>query len=114
MLPRSARLTSPDDFARTTKTGFRVTVSSLVGYLHLTHTQTPALCGLIISKNVGGSVVRHRIARQLRHNLRAHLELLPQGSRLVIRALPSALTSNLTNEIELLIPKLLIKSSVQK
>ena len=114
MLPRSARLTSPDDFARTTKNGLRVTTPSLVGYLYLTQRQTPTLCGLIISKTVGGSVARHRIARQLRHGLQDHLKILPDGSHLVIRALPSISSKTIKNELNALISKLIAKSQVKK
>ncbi len=46
--------------------------------------------GLVVSRAVGGSVVRHRVARRLRHLLRPRLATLPAGSRLVVRALPAA------------------------
>lgn len=50
----------------------------------------PARAGLIISKAVGNSVVRHRVARRLRHLLAERLVGLPSGSRLAVRAAPSA------------------------
>jgi ribonuclease P protein component len=114
VLPRNARLTSPDDFARTTKNGFRVTSKSLVGYLYLTGSTMPAICGLIISKSVGGSVVRHRVARQLRHCLQDHLNELPLGALVVIRALPRSTTTNFKEELSTLIPKLVQKSKVSR
>lgn len=43
-----------------------------------------------MSKAVGGSVERHRVARRLRHLVAPRLERLPAGSRLVVRALPPA------------------------
>jgi ribonuclease P protein component len=43
-----------------------------------------------VSKAVGGSVVRHRVARRLRHLVRDRLDLLPDGSALVVRALPAS------------------------
>jgi len=43
-----------------------------------------------VSRAVGGSVVRHAVARRLRHLVRPRLESLPAGSRLVVRALPPA------------------------
>lgn len=46
--------------------------------------------GFVVSKAVGGSVVRHRVARRLRHVLRDRLDQLPPGTRLVVRALPKA------------------------
>lgn len=114
MLPRNARLTSPDDFGRTTKSGYRITSKSLVGYLYLTSTTMPARCGLIISKSVGGSVVRHRVARQIRHGLRHHLNDLPEGALVVVRALPGSVTADFKKELSILIPKLIQKTLVPR
>jgi ribonuclease P protein component len=50
----------------------------------------PARAGLVVSKAVGGSVVRHRVARRLRHLLRDRVLVLPAGCRLVVRAAPPA------------------------
>lgn len=50
----------------------------------------PVRAGLVVSKSVGGSVVRHRVSRRLRHLLAARLPQLPAGSRLVVRATPAA------------------------
>lgn len=50
-----------------------------------------AVCaGLIVSKKVGGSVVRHQVSRRLRAELAARLDRLPAGASLVVRALPEA------------------------
>lgn len=93
MLPVSARLTSPQDFARTTKSGLRVTSEHFVGYLHINPvtnnsvTNQSPRAGLIIGKAVGGSVRRHRVSRQIRHALATHLENFPDGSLIVIRGL---------------------------
>ena len=67
MLTKSARLTESSDFARTTKSGHRAATEFFVGYLYLTGTNESPKAGLIISKSVGGSVLRHRIARKARH-----------------------------------------------
>ncbi len=93
MLPVSARLTSPQEFARTTKSGLRVTSEHFVGYLLITPvtnssaTNENPRAGLIIGKGVGGSVRRHRVSRQIRHALAPRLENFPQGSLVVIRGL---------------------------
>ena len=60
--------------------------------LHLAATDSgqPPRVGLAVSRAVGTSVTRHRVARRLRHLLRARLEGLPTGALLVVRALPSA------------------------
>jgi len=47
-----------------------------------------------VSKAVGGSVVRHAVARRLRHLVRPRLVSLPAGSRLVVRALPDSATAS--------------------
>jgi len=76
------------DFSRTTKTGHRATSDLLVIYF-LTHEQLPSepQVGLIINKSVGGSVTRHRIARQLRHAMTEHLKDLQPHTQIVIRVL---------------------------
>ena len=110
MLPRSARLTAPEDFSRTTKSGFRVSTKSLVGYLYQTENQLPPKCGLIISKSVSGSVGRHKLARQLRHRLRNELINIPNGSFVVIRALPAAATTPVIKDLEKVISLLTEKT----
>ena len=46
--------------------------------------------GFVVSSAVGGSVVRHAVTRRLRPLVAARLARLPEGSRLVVRALPAA------------------------
>ena len=50
--------------------------------------------GFVVGRAVGGSVVRHRVVRRLRHLVRDRLRQLPPGSRLVVRALPAAATAD--------------------
>ena len=111
MLPKKARLTTSEDFAKATKSGLRLTSSNLVGYLYISPAVTPAVsakCGLIINKSVGGSVMRHRIARQLRHDLAPTLHTFPPNSLFVVRVLKSA--PEYTNELTELISGLLSRS----
>ena len=65
--------------------------------LHWTATDEahPTRVGFVVSKAVGGSVVRHRTQRRLRH-LAAHRwpGLPPAGGLLVVRALPAAAGSS--------------------
>jgi len=49
--------------------------------------------GFVVSKAVGNSVVRHRVARRLRHVVRDRLGTVRPGCTLVVRALPSAATA---------------------
>ena len=112
MLPVDARLTQSSDFARATKSGIRVTTQHFVGYLYISPVtnDASAKCGLIISKAVGGSVKRHRVARKVRHAITPLIASLPTGSLLVIRALGQDGDSNLETEISELITKLISHS----
>ena len=112
MLPLSARLTSPQDFARTTKSGLRVTSEHFVGYLHITPaTNENPRAGLIIGKSVGGSVRRHRVSRQIRHALAPELQNFPQGSLIVIRGLKQDSTIDVQSEIKELSSRLISKAA---
>lgn len=59
-------------------------------HLHVTGEAARPKAGFVVSKAVGGSVVRHRVARRLRHIVGTRLTTLPPGSLLVVRALPPA------------------------
>ena len=117
MLPKKARLTTSEDFAKATKSGLRLTSENLVGYLYTPpaannanneNNKQPTKCGLIINKSVGGSVMRHRIARQLRHDLAPKLDTFPTNSLFVVRVLKNA--PEYTNELATLISGLLSRS----
>ncbi len=114
MLPKKARLTTSEDFAKATKSGLRLTSENLVGYLYITpaannaHNKPTPKCGLIINKSVGRSVMRHRIARQLRHAIAPNLHTLPSDSLFVVRVLKSA--PEYTNELTQLISGLLSRT----
>lgn len=50
--------------------------------------------GLIVSKAVGNAVIRHRVARRLRHMCGKVIAELPADADIVIRALPGAATAD--------------------
>jgi len=50
--------------------------------------------GFVVSRAVGGAVVRNRVKRRLRHLVAARLDVPPPGSRMVVRALPAAADSS--------------------
>ncbi len=52
--------------------------------------------GLIVSKAVGNAVIRHRVARRLRHMCGQVIAELPADTDIVIRALPGAATADAT------------------
>lgn len=86
---------SSDDFAAAVRQGTRAGRRTLVGHLSLpvpapATTTPPALVGFVVSRAVGGAVVRNRVRRRLRHLMRDRVETLPAGERLVLRALPPA------------------------
>jgi ribonuclease P protein component len=70
----------------------------------------PARVGFVVSKAVGGAVVRNRVRRRLRDLARGYLGSLPEGSLLVVRANPRAATArqaDLAAELDLVIHALL-------
>jgi ribonuclease P protein component len=121
VLPAKNRLRTSKDFALTTKTGVRATSLSLVVYLKTNSTNSlnetnasnsnAPLVGLIVNKSVGGSVVRHRVSRQLRHLASAHISNIPSNSRLVIRVLRNQ--PNYEVELMELMSKVLNKTAVK-
>ena len=54
----------------------------------------PPVVGLIVSRAVGGSVVRNQVKRRLRHLSAARLSGLPAGTQVVLRALPAAASAS--------------------
>jgi len=112
VLPQKYRLTSPTDFSRVTKSGVRVGSGNF--FLYLLHDASATAdsnprAGLIISKAVGGSVIRHKVARRLRHQLAQHMASLKPGSMIVVRALTGARDADVKTEIPALLKKAEIK-----
>jgi ribonuclease P protein component len=50
--------------------------------------------GFVVSKAVGGAVVRNRVSRRLRHLVRDRLPVLAPEVDLVVRALPPAASAS--------------------
>jgi ribonuclease P protein component len=95
VLPAGSRLTRREEFTSAVRGGRRVGRPRLVVHLHVpVSAPEPAdaapRAGFVVSRAVGGSVVRHRVVRRLRHLVRPRLPLLPAGSQLVVRALPAS------------------------
>ncbi|WP_007023921.1 ribonuclease P protein component [Saccharomonospora iraqiensis] len=89
MLPADARLRHGDQFRAVMRGGVRAGRRRLVVHLLPGYGERPR-AGFVVSKAVGNSVVRHRVIRRLRHLVAARLGTLPEGSALVVRALPPA------------------------
>lgn len=94
MLPRSARLHRSADFTEVVRRGRRASRPLLTVHLLAADEGAGARAGLVVSKAVGGSVVRSTVSRRLRHLLRDRLAELPAGARLVVRAAPAAGTAS--------------------
>jgi len=100
VLPRPARLHRSSDFGETVRTGARAGRPLLVVHLAVVSAQDSSAhrsrpgdsprAGFVVSKAVGNSVVRHRVARRLRHLMAPRLVELPAGADVVVRALPAA------------------------
>lgn len=108
MLPAAHRLRAKSDFSIALK-GFRRRGGPIVLHLSAGEPDRPARIGLIVNRAVGGSVVRHLVARRLRAAVRERLPLLPPGSLLVIRALPEcadATVAEIGSALDAAIPRL--------
>jgi ribonuclease P protein component len=97
VLPSERRLTRRSDFSEVVRGGRRMSRPLLTLHLALpveppvgAAAPLPARAGLVVSRQVGSSVVRSRVSRRLRHLLRDRLSLLPDGARLVVRAAPAS------------------------
>ncbi|MGH3829377.1 MAG: ribonuclease P protein component [Pseudonocardiaceae bacterium] len=111
MLSVATRLTRREDFAAAVRRGRRASCGCVV--VHLTRVGTDLAdrasnanaavdspvsvssgagtrVGFVVGRAVGGSVVRHRVQRRLRHLMRSRVATLPAGALLVVRALPAS------------------------
>ncbi|WP_106348232.1 ribonuclease P protein component [Antricoccus suffuscus] len=93
MLDHGQRIHRSADFGAAIRRGRRVSRGGLVMHVQERIGRSePTRCGFVVSKSVGGSVVRHRVTRQLRHLCHDHYASFAPGSIVVVRALPSAAT----------------------
>lgn len=94
MLAPTQRLRSSADFSSVVSRGRRAGSPALVVHLlgpDPDHgTRAPARCGFVVNKAVGNAVTRNRVVRRLRPLVRNRLPDLPEGSLMVVRALPAA------------------------
>jgi ribonuclease P protein component len=97
VLPSEHRLRRREDFATAVRRGRRAGRPLLVVHLFRAPDPheaggpvPPARAGFVVSKAIGGAVVRNLVKRRLRHLIRDRLASLPAGSLVVVRALPGA------------------------
>jgi ribonuclease P protein component len=90
VLASQNRLRRSSDFAAAVRRGRRCGRSRLVVHWGVPDSQLAPRAGFVVSKAVGGAVVRNTVTRRLRALVRDRLEGLPAGTTLVVRALPPA------------------------
>jgi ribonuclease P protein component len=94
VLPAPNRLRQRADFAAAVRSsgGLRAGSRLMVVHAHPTDARAglPPRVGFVVSKAVGGAVVRNRTKRRLRALVAARLHRLPDGLDVVVRANPPA------------------------
>ncbi|WP_326826950.1 ribonuclease P protein component [Streptosporangium sp. NBC_01639] len=100
-----------EEFANAIRKGSRAGRPTLVVHLSVPADRDESpLVGFVVSRAVGGAVIRNRVKRQLRHLIRDRLHRLPRGSLLVVRANPpaaSARSERLAAELDVALDRLL-------
>jgi ribonuclease P protein component len=109
VLSAPTRLTRREDFATAVRRGRRAARGCLAVHMAypgaseaVSQGGAPKV-GFVVPRAVGGSVVRHRVQRRLRHLMRQRLASLPAGALVVVRALPAsagASSATLGNDLD--------------
>lgn len=114
MLPAPYRMRAGTDFEAAVRHGRRAGSPRVV--VHTTTAEPTAdrphdgpLVGFVVSKAVGNSVVRHRVARRLRETVRPHVASLGADRLVVLRAQPAAATSSF-DDLAADVTRLLVKA----
>jgi ribonuclease P protein component len=98
VLPAGHRLRASSDFAATFRGPRGARAGSTLIVVHANQADAragqPPRVGFVVSKAVGGAVVRNRTKRRLRALMAARVGSLPAGLDVVIRANPVAAQAN--------------------
>jgi ribonuclease P protein component len=89
VLPAGLRLRRSSDFDATVRRGARAGRRTLVVHCRAVPTDATRV-GLVVSRAVGGAVVRNKVRRRLRGVVVEQRTELPAGADVVVRALPPA------------------------
>lgn len=90
MLARENRIRSGADYRLTVRKGVRAYAPHTITYVLASPEGTPVRFGFIVSKAVGGAVVRNAVRRRLKAVSRELLPELMPGHEIVVRALPAS------------------------
>ncbi len=90
MLARPNRLTRGADYKAVVRRGRRCAGTHTVTYVTPSVEDRPARFGFIVSRQVGGAVVRNTVRRRLKAVCAESLDGVRPGVDIVIRALPGA------------------------
>ncbi|WP_091228332.1 ribonuclease P protein component [Microbacterium sp. 3J1] len=94
MLARPSRLTRGNDYRLVVRRGSRCGGARVITSMMTTGESRAARFGFIISKQVGTAVVRNTVRRRLKAVCAEALPGVPEGTDVVIRALPASATAS--------------------
>ncbi len=90
MLPRAHRISRGADIVTTVRRGKRTVTPHAVVHRLATGADEVARFGVVVSKKVGGAVVRNRVRRRIQSICAGHVEDSLRGDLIVVRALPGS------------------------
>lgn len=94
MLAKANRVIRPEDFRTAVRKGRRVSTPHTTIHVLETSDARPSRFGFIVTKAVGGAVVRNTVRRRLRAVCRQLEPGVPSGTDVVIRALPASVDAS--------------------
>jgi ribonuclease P protein component len=94
VLARANRLTRGADYKAVVRRGRRCAGAHTITYVSRAETDGPARFGFIVSRQVGGAVVRNTVRRRLKALCYESLAGIAPGGDIVIRALPTAASAS--------------------
>ena len=116
MLPAGHRLRTSSDFSAALRGSRGARAGSTLVVVHAGQADAragqPPRVGFVVSKAVGGAVVRNRTKRRLRALMAARLASVPLGTDVVVRANPAAAQANshqLGADLDRVLPKVLAR-----
>jgi ribonuclease P protein component len=109
VLAAANRIVRADDYRNTVRRGRKSATAHCVVYVRADSSPTPDVrFGFIVAKSVGNAVTRNTVRRRLKAIAYEKLDVLPQRTDIVIRALPGSIEvpwSTLLEEITEVIDK---------